>query len=164
MSGISSSADYDFGAWGWAVLPPLQEMLHHSQHCDSSSPISSHARQQDVLPFHEALQGSRAYQSPHCAPALTESCGFSSIFDGMAGSCVLPVMDEPTAEVGLDCTHCKTFKGTCFASPHNLLDFNLVPQAMRTLLKGRINGAWSTEAVRQGVGYAKAGNYDEAFR
>eukprot|EP00967_Tisochrysis_lutea_P010889 scaffold12397_cov18-Tisochrysis_lutea.AAC.1 len=78
------------------------------------------------LAFAEALSSSRAYHSPHCATALSEHCGLQQLHDGMDSVCIMGLGNEQSAE------------------------------GVRNVVKQRINAAWATEAIKQGVQHSKS--------
>mmetsp|Transcript_5936 Transcript_5936/g.15782 ORF Transcript_5936/g.15782 Transcript_5936/m.15782 type:complete len:366 (+) Transcript_5936:69-1166(+) len=86
------------------------------------------------LAFAEALSSSRAYHSPHCATALSEHCGLQQLHDGMDSVCIMGLGNEQSAE------------------------------GVRNVVKQRINAAWATEAIKQGVQHSKSGAYEEAHK
>ncbi|KAF5842648.1 hypothetical protein DUNSADRAFT_6118 [Dunaliella salina] len=92
------------------------------------------AKRLHPLAFAEALSTSRAYHSPHCATALSEHCGLQQLHDGMDSVCITGLGNEQLAE------------------------------GVRDAVKQRINAAWATEAIKQGVQHSKSGAYDEAHK
>lgn len=101
---------YDRKAWGWArTLPDLEELLaaakraadsqEREKHKNGGTAVlegaSRHARSQL---FMQELGSSRAYQSPHCATALSEASQLHGVFEGMAGSVVAMQPSEEAVE------------------------------------------------------------------
>lgn len=84
--------------------------------------------------FLDALECSSSFYSPHCELEMARALGLQAHIQGLAGSVALPCAAEAAVE------------------------------GVRGAIKRHVGLAWAMEAVRQGVGCAKAGSYDEAVR
>ncbi|KAG2495722.1 hypothetical protein HYH03_006321 [Edaphochlamys debaryana] len=84
--------------------------------------------------FLESLDESRTYRSPHCEGCMADVLGLGEALEGLAGSTLGPLPGRARLE------------------------------ALRDLLRRRMDAQWAVECVKQGVVHAKKGDYPEAHK
>lgn len=159
--------------WGFAEdLPTLaqlqQQAWRRAEAQAATATIQPHQQQQhqddehgDAGSFLPQLESSHAFTSNACVAAMAAALGLDHLTDSLAGTTIRLAAHSTTTTTGAAQKPAAEAQHETVAAPGAAVQqtpaAGLTPAQARQAVWQQVDNAWSDEAVRRGVSYAKAG-------